>query len=50
MSEFKNQLNKKIKRLRIDKGVEYDLIVLNVYCENYGIIHEVILLDSSKSI
>ena len=40
-SKVENQFNKKIKRLRIDRGGEYDSSMLNAYCENHGIIHEV---------
>ena len=40
-SEVENQLNKKIKRLRTDRGGEYDSSMLNAYCENHGIICEV---------
>ena len=38
-SEVENQLNKKIKRIRSDRGGEYFLI--NDLCEKEGIIHEV---------
>ena len=38
-AEVDNQLDRKIKRIRYDKGGEY--ITLNDYCENEGIIHEV---------
>lgn len=37
-NEAENQLNKKIKILRMDKGGEYDSSMLNAYCENHGII------------
>jgi len=37
--ELENQLNRKIKRLRFDKGGEYTLF--NDFCEKEGIIHEV---------
>ena len=40
-SEVENQLNKKIKKLRTDRGGEYDSSMLNTYCENHDIIHEV---------
>ena len=38
-AEVENQLNKKIKRIRSDRGGEY--ILLNEYCEKEGIIHEI---------
>ena len=37
-AEVENQLDRKIKRVRSDRGGEY--IPLNDYCENEGIIHE----------
>ena len=37
--EDENQLNKKIKRLRSDRGGEYELKQVNEFCE-HGIIHE----------
>ena len=37
--EVENQLHRKIKRIRFDRGGEY--IPLNDYCEREGIIHEV---------
>ena len=39
-AEVKNQLDRKIKRIRFDRGGEY--IPLNDYYENEEIIHEVI--------
>ena len=41
-SEVEDQFNKTIKRSRTNKGGEYDSSMLNVYCENHCIIHEVI--------
>ncbi|KAK7287237.1 hypothetical protein RIF29_00393 [Crotalaria pallida] len=38
-AEVENQLEKKIKRVRSDRGGEY--ILFNDYCEKEGIIHEV---------
>ena len=38
-AEEENQLDRKIKRIRSNRGGEY--IPLNDYCENEGIIHEV---------
>jgi len=39
-TEVENQLGKKIKRLRTDRGGEYDSNLFKGYCESYGIIHE----------
>jgi len=38
-AEVENQLNKKIKRIRSDKGGKY--VLFNDYCVKEGIIHEV---------
>ena len=38
--EVENQLDKKIKRLRSDRGGEYVTNSLKEYCEENGIIHE----------
>ena len=38
-AEVENQLNKKIKRVRSNRGGEY--ILFNEFCEKEGIIHEV---------
>jgi len=38
-AEVENQLNKKIKRIRLDRGGEY--VLFNEYCVREGIIHEV---------
>ena len=38
-AEVENQLNKKIKRIRSDRGGEY--VLFNDYCVKEGIIHEV---------
>lgn len=38
-SEVENQLNKKIKRIRSDRGGEY--LSLDNFCEQEGIIHEI---------
>ena len=46
-TEVENQLNRKIKRLRSDRGGEY--ILFNEFCEKEGIIHEVTLPYSPKS-
>ena len=39
-AEVENQLDRKIKRLRSDRGGEYDINSLTVFCEKNGIIHE----------
>lgn len=38
--EVENQLNKRIKRLRSDRGGEYNTNFLKNFCEQNGIIHE----------
>jgi len=38
-AKVENQLNKKIKRIRLDKGGEY--VLFNNYCVREGIIYEV---------
>src|SRR5262249_29873482 len=38
-AEVENQLNKRIKRVRSDRGGEY--VLFNDFCEKEGIIHEV---------
>ena len=40
-SEVENQKNKRIKRLRIDRGGEYESNHFKEFCEQNGIIHEV---------
>ena len=37
-NEVKNKLSKKIKRLRIDKGEEYESNPFNSFCEDHEII------------
>ena len=39
-AKVENQLSKKIKVLRSDKGDEYFSSKFNSFCEEYGIIHE----------
>ena len=39
-TEVENQLDRKIKRLRSDRGGEYDINFLTAFCEKNGIIHE----------
>ena len=40
-AEVGNQLDQKIKRLKIDRGGEYETNSLTTFCEKIGIIHEV---------
>ena len=42
-AQVKNQLNKKIKRVRSNRNGEY--VLLNEFCEKEIIIHEVIHLN-----
>ncbi|CAH9139832.1 unnamed protein product [Cuscuta epithymum] len=39
-AEVENQLDRKIKRLRSDRGGEYNTNFLKEFCEKHGIIHE----------
>ena len=39
-NEVENQLSKKIKRLRSNRGGEYEFNPFNTFCEEHGIIHE----------
>ena len=39
-NEVENQLSRKIKRLRTDKGREYESNPFNFFCEDHEIIHE----------
>ena len=39
--EVENQKDKKIKRLRSDRGGEYGSSLLKSFCEKNGIVHEV---------
>ncbi|KAJ0052308.1 hypothetical protein Pint_00881 [Pistacia integerrima] len=39
-NEVENQLNKKIKRLRMDRGGEYESYDLDSFCRDHSIIHE----------
>ena len=39
-NEVGNQLCKKTKRLRTDKGGEYESNPFNTFCEQHGIVHE----------
>ena len=39
-AEVENQLERKIKRLRSDRGGEYFPKVFDEFCEEHGIIHE----------
>jgi transposase InsO family protein len=40
-AEVENKLNVKIKRLRTDRGGEYDSNSFSDFCEQNGIVHEV---------
>ena len=46
-AEVENQLNKKIKRIRLDRGGDY--VLLHDYCENQRIIHEISPFYSPES-
>ena len=48
-NEVENQKNKKIKRLKTDRGGEYESDSFKEFCEQNGIIHEVIPSYSPKS-
>lgn len=39
-AEVENQLGKKIKVLRSDRGGEYESSVMSEFCESHGIIHQ----------
>jgi len=39
-AEVENQLERKIKRLRSDRGDEYFPKIIDEFCEEHGIIHE----------
>src|SRR5262249_30149199 len=43
------QIGKKLKRLRLDRGGEYELNPFNEYYRNFGIVHEETPLYSSSS-
>ncbi|KAL0559604.1 hypothetical protein IC582_004219 [Cucumis melo] len=40
VTEIENQFNKRIKRLRSDRGTEYDSVAFNEFYSSKGIIHE----------
>ena len=48
-NEVENQLSKKIKRLRSNRGVEYESNPVKTFCEGHGIIHETTPPYSPKS-
>ncbi|CAL2241227.1 unnamed protein product [Prunus armeniaca] len=48
-NEVENQLERRIKRLRSDRGGEYTLNDLSVFCEEHGIIHQVTAPYSPQS-
>lgn len=47
-NEVENQLNKRTKRLRSDRGYEYEAPI-NDFCAQYGMIHEMTTLNSPQS-
>jgi transposase InsO family protein len=47
--EVENQKNKRVKRLRTDRGGEYESNSFKEFCEQNGIIHEVTLPYSPES-
>ena len=40
LKEVENQLDRKIKRIRSDRGCEYESSVFNSFVQSLGIIHE----------
>ena len=40
VTEIENQFNKKIKKLRSDRGTKYDSSLFNEFYNLHGIIHE----------
>ncbi|KAL4026406.1 hypothetical protein IC575_014836 [Cucumis melo] len=40
VTEIENQFNKRIKRLRSDRGIKYDSVAFNEFYSSKGIIHE----------
>jgi transposase InsO family protein len=48
-AEVENQLERKIKRFRSDRGGEYFSNVFDLFCVEYGIIHKKTLLYSPQS-
>ena len=48
-AEIENQLSIKAKRLRYNRGGEYDASTLNAFCKENGIIHEVPPPNSPES-
>ena len=48
-AEVENQLERKIKRVRSDRGGEYFSNLFTLFCEEHGIIHERTPLYSSQS-
>jgi transposase InsO family protein len=48
-AEVENQLERKIKHLRSDRGGEYFSILFDEFCAEYGIIHERTALYSPES-
>jgi transposase InsO family protein len=48
-AKFENQLERKIKRLRFDRGGEYFSKIFDEFCEEHGVIHERMPLYSPES-
>ena len=48
-NEVENQLSKKIKRLKTNRGGEYESNHFNSFCEDHVIIHETTLSYSPES-
>ena len=48
VTEIKNQFNKRIKRLRSDRGTAYDSVAFNEFYNSKGIIHETTTPHSSE--
>jgi transposase InsO family protein len=48
-AEVENQLERKIKRVRSDRGGEYFSTEFNLFCSEHGIIHERMPPNSAQS-
>ena len=49
LKEVENTFDKKVKRLRTDRGKEYDTLGLNNYIQSLGVVHETIASYSPSS-